>query len=133
MRFFNLVVVEKYAIIFSFIIIYLYIYKISYGIERKLNEEYLQFKAGLNINFNNNINKIIRIGIYTISISDGGLQRITSIIINFLDNIKIFKIYLFSIKEKEENEYSISDNIKRIVIKNIKDTKDLVKKLKKKR
>ena len=37
---------------------------------------------------------------------------------NYLNNIKIFNLYLFTILNKEDNEYKIPDNIKRDVIKN---------------
>ena len=47
--------------------------------------------------------------------------------INYLDTKQIFKIYLFTQKEKEENEYEISANIKRVIIKNPKDTYLLIR------
>ena len=55
------------------------------------------------------------------------MQRITSKLINYLDTRQIFKIYLFTQKEKEENEYEISTNIKRVIIKNPKDTYLLIR------
>ena len=61
------------------------------------------------------------------------MQRITSKLINFLEKIKIFRIYLFNQKDKEENEYKISDNINRVVIKKLKDPKYLIKQLIKKK
>ena len=118
----------------SILIIYIYVYKIIKDNNIKLKREYSKFQFDLNYKFNNNnINKIIRIAIYTVSLSDGGLQRITSKLINFLEKIKIFRIYLFNQKDKEENEYKISDNINRVVIKKLKDPKYLIKQLIKKK
>ena len=37
-------------------------------------------------------------------------------LINYFHKIKIFKIYLFTIRNREEDEYIIPKNIKRIII-----------------
>ena len=81
------------------------------------------------MNFTNNINKKIRIGIHTVSLADGGLQRITAILINYLDELNIFKIYLFSLKGKEKEEYPISDKVKRVFIEKKNDGQYLVNKI----
>lgn len=82
---------------------------------------------------NNNINSKIRIAIYTVSLSNGGLQRITSILINHFEKIKIFEIYLFCQKPKEKDEFTISENIKRILIKNPESINSLIEIIRKKK
>lgn len=118
------------------IIIYFFIFLYLKSNESEFIKDYLEFQSGLNFNISSNnkqIKRKIRIGIYTVSLSDGGLQRITARLINFLDSLKIFKIYLFNQKEKEPNEYKISNNINRVVIKNKNDVQYLLKKIKKKK
>ena len=113
------------------ILSYIYIFTFVFNKIADLDEKYRQTKSELNLNFNNGINKEIRIGIYTLSLSNGGVQRITSILINYLEKVSIFKIYLFNQKSKEKDEYKISDNIKRVIIKDFNNIKELVKKIKK--
>ena len=57
----------------------------------------------------------------------------TSILVNYLEKIKIFKIYLFTQTEKENGEYEISSNIKRVLIKNPEDTHYLIRKIQNKK
>ena len=118
-------------ITFAFLIIYLSYYKTLLLNRDYLNKIYSKIQSDINIKFNNNINKIIRIAIYTISLQNGGLQRFTSKFINTFEKIKIFKIFLFNQREKEDDEYKISDNIKRIVIKKPADVNYLIKQIKK--
>ena len=96
-----------------------------------LNINYFQVQSDIKLFFNNNINKKIRIGIYTHNLSNGGLQRITSILVNYLEKFKIFKIYLFTQTNREIGEYEISTNIKRVIIKKVTDVKYLIRKIKK--
>ena len=80
-----------------------------------------------------NINEYIRIGIYTYSLKGGGTERATALLINYLSIDKIFNIYVFSQKQKEENEFKIPENIKRVYI-NEKSSLNLLKiQLKRKR
>lgn len=83
---------------------------------KDFNDNYLVQQKYLNISFNNNLSNKIKIGIYTYSIKNGGRARITSILTNNLNKIKIFKIFLFTKIFKEKNEYIIPENIKRAVI-----------------
>jgi glycosyltransferase involved in cell wall biosynthesis len=79
----------------------------------------------LNNNSNYNLNssficKIIykiKIATYTQYLENGGRARITSFLLNYLQNMKIFSLYLFTNKIKTDNEYFIHENIKRILIK----------------
>ena len=93
-----------------------------------LNNNYSQIQKEYNITFINNIKKKINIGIYTFGIKNGGRARTTSILINYFIHIKIFNIFFFTRRLKEDDEYKIPDNIKRILIKD-----DLINKIKKKR
>ena len=62
------------------------------------------------------INKI-KIGTFTYYLENGGRARITSLLLNYLYKIKIFNIFLFTIKSKDKQEYLINEKINRILIK----------------
>jgi len=101
------------------IIILLVLYNKSFNKINYLNEinhNYLKFQKDLNLSLNDKLSKKIRIGFYTYSLKNGGLQRLTSLIINFISKIKIYDIYLFTKIPKQNNEYIIPDNIPRTVI-----------------
>ena len=93
----------------------------------------ISIKNNNNYNFDYLINKTnisnIRIGILSSSIKNGGVERQTTMILNYLNKVKIFELFLFTIKDKEKDEYLIDDNIERIVIKE----EELIKELKKKK
>ena len=111
---------SKIIIIQLLLLILSFKYKIiDYNLIHKteLNKNYLKIQNDINLKFkNNNINEKIKIGIYTYSLENGGLQRLTSLMIKFFVKTKIYEIYLFTQLEKQENEYIIPDNIPRIVI-----------------
>lgn len=91
---------------------------------KKKNTDFHDNFTKLNLNLNltfYNINKRknkINIAIYAFSIKNGGRSRITALLINYLYKINIFKIFLFTLKVIEEDEYVIPTNIKRFQIKN---------------
>jgi glycosyltransferase involved in cell wall biosynthesis len=102
------------------------ILKIS-SLKKKLKKQNIDYndkltKLALSLNFTfHNINKNkkkINIAIYAFSIKNGGRSRITALLINYLNKINIFKIYLFTLKIVEEDEYIIPINIHRFQIKN---------------
>lgn len=95
-----------------------------------INSNYQYFHKKYNFNFPNVLINKIRVGIYTYSLTNGGIQRISSLLINYLYKVSIFKLYLFSQKQKENNEYIIPNDIKRIIIV-FPRFKNLIKKLKK--
>ena len=72
----------------------------------------------LNLNLFEKLNNKINLGIYSFGMRNGGRARLTSILINYLNNLKIFKICLFTILGKQDKEYFIPEDIKRMVIKN---------------
>lgn len=82
----------------------------------KINKNYLKIQFKLNIIFSKNLKDKLRIGIYTYCIKNGGRARITSILLNYFHKIKIFKVYLFTKTNKENNEYYIPESIKRTII-----------------
>ena len=91
---------------------------------KKKNTDFHDNFTKLNLNLNltfYNINKRknkVNIAIYAFSIKNGGRSRITALLINYLYKINIFKIFLFTLKVIEEDEYVIPINIKRFQIKN---------------
>ena len=95
-----------------------------------IDEYYKENQKEFNLFFHNKFKKKINLGIYAYRIKDGGRARITALLMNYLNNIKIFNLYLFTILNKEDNEYMIPDNIKRDVIKNNLINKIIKKKIK---
>ena len=87
---------------------------IPYNFE--LNKEYYKIQTDFNLTFNNLLNKKINIAIYYTSIKNGGIERLTALLIDYINNITIFNAFLLTKKGIEENEYPISKNIKRINI-----------------
>ena len=110
-------------IIISFI--YLLIMNNNYDI---LNENYLNIQNNLNLTFVNKLNKKIMIAIYAFGIKNGGRARVTSLLLNYFVTIKIFQTFLFTRREKEDNEYLIPQNIPRVTIK-----RNIIKIIKKKK
>ena len=96
-----------------FLLFYLLLLKINNDI---INKNYLIIKNNFNLTFINKINKKIKIGIYAYGIKNGGRARVTSLLINFFTKIKVFELILFTKIEKENNEYLIPNEIRRLVI-----------------
>ena len=125
--YFELKLLNIKFLLLLFIIVELKLYLINI-IEKNylINLNYLQIQNEYNISFNNKIKNKINLGIYAFGIKNGGRARSTSLLINYFINIKIFNVYFFTRRLKEENEYTIPDNIKRVLIKN-----NLINKIKK--
>ena len=113
--------------LFIFLIIFLIIYNLHEG-QYLLNEKYNQFQININKNFNSQIRSKLRIGIYSYCIINGGRARITSLLVKYFHEIEMFKIFLFTVLDKQDNEYKIPKDIKRFAIKT-----NFVKILKKKK
>ena len=104
---------------FLFIILILLAFSlINLNFSYNINQNYLKIQKKLNITFFKSIKNKIKIGIYCYCLKNGGRARITSILLNYFFKIKILSVYLFTQANKEENEYIIPNNIRRIVIKN---------------
>ena len=76
----------------------------------------------------NTLIKKIKIGLVADSIKNGGAERSASLICNYFNKVKLFKLFLFTLRRKEKNEYNIDGNIKRYIVK-----KNLVDYIKKKK
>ena len=116
----------KYITLYLFLFLIIILLISNFNNKLIINKKYKDSQNNLNITFQRKIKHKIKIAIYGYCIINGGRARITSILINHFYNIKFFKIYLFTVENKEDNEYYIPENVKRFVIKN-----DLVKILKK--
>ena len=84
-----------------------------------------------NITFNRKIVNKIKIGIFTFYLENGGRSRITSFLLNYLNKVNFFNLYLFTNKNKGKTEYFINENIKRILINDFNITvliKNIIKK-----
>ncbi len=118
----------KYLFLF-FTILYIKIYcQCIHIANQKIIKNFIQVQNELNISFDNRIKGKINIGIYAFGIKNGGRARSTSLLINYFNNIKFFNLYLFSRRLKEDDEYKIPANIKRILVK-----QNLIIKIKKKK
>ena len=71
----------------------------------------------------------IRVAFYTISLKNGGVERVTSILLNYLSKKKYFILYLITYKPRLNDEYPLSNNIIRISLSNHK--RNLFKAIKK--
>ena len=87
----------------------------------KINLIYYEF----NLTIDKNIKKRINIAIYAYGVKNGGRARSTSLLINNLFKLKIFIFFLFTKRDKENDEYKLPDNLKRIII-----TNNLIKQIK---
>ena len=72
---------------------------------------------------NKKYNKKINFGIYSFSLRNGGIERLTALLLNYLSKEKIFNIYLLTKLKKSIEEYSIDNNVKRIYINDEKNLK----------
>ena len=102
--------------------------KLSYF---NFKEEYLKTQKKINITLYDvsyNKNNKIKIAIYTHCIKNGGRARVTALFLQYLYKIKLFDIYLFTRKIREDNEYIFPSDIKRVITKN-----NIIKTIKKKK
>ena len=101
---------------------------------------YFELKShyfNIDINFNSFfhskiITNIIKVGTFSYYLENGGRSRTISLLFNYLYRFKIFNLYLFTVKKKNNNEYLIQRNINRILINNFTLNK-LIQKIVKKR
>ena len=103
------------------IIFLLTIFYIKYALKfnkLEISKLYSKIQTDLHLNFINILKNRIHLGIYTYCLNNGGRARITSILINYFYKIKIFNLYLLTKIDKQDNEYLIPEETKRVVIKN---------------
>lgn len=119
--------------------IFLIIILISIQYNREILKKYLannikyeNIQKYINMTFKNKIRKKLFIGIYTYGLRFGGTERSTSLLMNNFRKVNIFKLFLFTQENIEQNEYFIPDDIKRIKINNNK-INNLIRKIKKKK
>ena len=99
---------EPLKIFIIFIFFYLILFKRNQNIFKNISTKD-KTKSKMQLDY------IIRIGIYAHSLSNGGVERNTALLLNHLSIIKNYEIYLFY-HIKNNNEYKISLNIQRINI-----------------
>ena len=118
----------KYLCLFSIILYIKICCQCIHLANQKIIQNYIQVQNQLNISFSKRKKGKINIGIYAYGLKNGGRARSTSLLINYFKKIKIFDLYLFSRRLKEDDEYKIPDNIKRTLV-----NQDLIIKIKKKK
>ena len=96
---------------------------LSFYDKENFNQKYSTILKALDYN---SIKKKLRIAVYTLTISGGGRARMTSLLINYLHKIKIFKLYLFSNFNQQKYEFIIPKDTIRVLVKN-----NLIKKIEK--
>ena len=116
---------------FDIFIFFIFIFYIIFSINNEknyflLNQRLKNNSNKFNLKFDKNLKKKINIGIYAFGIKNGGRARSTSLLINNIDQLQIFNIFLFTKRGKEKDEYQLPNNLKRITIKD-----DLIKQIKK--
>ena len=112
---FNCIWIKQKVLILILIIILIF-YIIFIKEKLKLNNDFLKIQKDLKFKFQKKLIKKIKIGIYCRSIKNGGVERLTSILLINLNKMKVFNIYLFTILNKEDDEYIIPNKIQRIII-----------------
>ena len=135
----NLTVFIKfnYYIKIFFIILHILVYINKYNNSLKINNitvnvNYEKIINNLNLSFNNRTTNRIKLAIYEDSLKNGGRERSTSLLLNYLNKSKLFDLHLFTLQKSQDNEYKISKNINRKIIKTSK-LKDLIRMIKKKK
>ena len=124
----NKYILNKYIFLNLILVLIITLLISHFNDKRIINEKYIEIQRIINLTFLKNITRKINIAIYSYCIINGGRARITSLLTNYFYNIKLFKTHLFTVEDKQENEYHIPEDIKRLVIKN-----NMIKKLKKNR
>lgn len=79
------------------------------------NNEFKEIMEYLNLTGYKNITNKIKIAIYAHSLKNGGVEKLTSLLLNYLSKIKLFELYLFT-DIISFNEYELSNKVKRIII-----------------
>ena len=100
-----------------------------------MKENYFNLCHHLNLSFNDKkINNKIKIGIYSYYLRNGGRARITSLLLNYLYKINIFRLYLFTkeVDSETKSEYYIEHDIFRINIRTCT-IKNIIKEIRKKK
>ena len=115
---FELINDKKLIILIIFFLIKYYYNKINEYNKLDININYSKIQLDLNLSLFKNLNNKINLGIYSFGMKNGGRARLTSILINYLNKLKIFNIYLFTKLEKQDKEYLIPGSIKRMIINN---------------
>ena len=71
----------------------------------------------LNNLYENSLKKKINIGIFANSLKNGGAERSTSLICYYFNKVEIFKLFVFTLENKQNNEFYLDDNIERLIVK----------------
>ncbi len=94
------------------------------------NKQTIQNNINKNETETNNRNtEIIKIGYYCNSFKNGGVERVMSLLLNYLSTEKIFKHYIITKNEKEEGEYAIPNDTIRICLSQSFSLFDAIKKI----
>ena len=120
----------KYS--FSFLIFIEIFIFINKNNNLKLNRNYLYLQKKLGIKLDTKIKNKIRIAFYIYKLDDGGMQRITSLILFYFQNIKIFDLYLFSLNIYEDELFVIPKKVERVFLKD-KNIYNVIRQIKKKK
>lgn len=119
----KIIIIIKIFILIIFIIFFKnYTFK-TYNNNHKIYYSYIKYNIYNRLK-RKKILKNIKLGVYTVSLENGGRERLTALLINYLFKEKIFDIFLFTNMDKNPNEYKIPDKVKRIKIFGIENFKN---------
>ena len=104
---------RKSTIIFIQFIKTIFLVFLLYYLFNELNKNNIYFHYS-----NTSLKNKIKIGIYISSLNNGGIERFTSLLLFYFNKVPFFQLIVFSLVEKQEDEYEINENIERIVVKN---------------
>ena len=90
-------------------------YYTYYNLNLNIYNNYLDIKFDVNLTIYNKIKKI-KIAIYCLSMKKGGTERLTALLLNYFDKVKIFDMFLITTTKKEEDEYIIPKRVERVYI-----------------
>ena len=103
---------EKIIILFILLTYILKNNTIRIKINVELDNNYMDIQKDINFTFPNKLKNKIRFGIYITNLKGGGAQRVTALLLNYIQDIKIFDIFLFTLNIVEKGEYKTPDKIK---------------------
>ena len=130
--------IRKLKILYKLFVILLIYVEIKYlktcleAYKLELNKEFIKIKKFSYLNIHKKMTNKIKLGIYTRNITIGGIQRETTLFLNYLKSSKIIELYLITLNIEEKEVFYVPENIKRIFLKD-ENIYTLIRQIKKKR
>ena len=91
---------KKIIILFILLTCMLKNNSIRLKINYELDKNYKNIQRDINFTFHNKLKSKIRFGIYIYKLKGGGAQRVTALLLNYIQDYSIFDIFLFTLNIK---------------------------------